>query len=286
MRRPLSEKKANGCCCRCVQKQLTPVSPQDGLTLRRVTTFTRDQVACRCHPKTVPPLIVHFWVSSQLSSAFLSTPYLAMSSDDYFHGDDDFDASALQQLDAIEAAHFSPRKTAPTRDRSTSPIPPPQLKPNISTDSSFNDISFDVDEAELEKLDTFIQDSYAGKAQPVAGPSKLSRTSSNNTRQLTLYGDVLPPTTQSNNSKAPQRSQMERTKSVQRLPFGQQAPKTKIWDQTAFAKSGARKSKQKGKGKSKAGNGHDSEEEENIEFEQFPAPFVPSELAILIRSAR
>ena len=115
-----------------------------------------------------------------------------MSSDGYFDGDDGFDEEALGQLDAIEAAHFSPAKKLP-----------------------------------------------------------------------------------STNSK------IERTKSTPRNPFGQQGPKTKKWDQTAFAKSGG----SKGKGKAKARQADDEDAEDAMEFEQFPnplpPPFVPSELQFI-----
>ena len=204
-----------------------------------------------------------------------------MSSDGYFDGEDDFDASALQQLDAIEAAHFSPRKPSP--HLATSPIIPPTTaskRPPLGNEASFGDISFDFDETNLAQLDNFIEDAIVGKAQPVAGPSKPTRTASGNMLQRTLFGDVLPPpptnkSTGSNNS----RSQMAKTKSVQNNLFGQQAPKTKSWDHTAFSKTGVRQSKQrankKGKGKACEDDAEDSEEQ--VEFEQFPAPFVNSE---------
>ena len=199
-----------------------------------------------------------------------------MSSDGFF-GDDDFDDAAFEQLDAIEAAHFSPkRQTAPIDARypPTSPISP--AKPNIGNDSSFYDIAFEIDDTELAQLDTFIADSYEGKAKPVAGPSKPARTSSNNKLQTTLFGDILPAAASSSSSKP--RQQMERTKSAPRNAFGQQAKKTKQWDQTQFAKTGIRKAKPgKGKGKSFA---DDDEEEEEVEFEQFPAPFVSSEFLL------
>lgn len=191
-----------------------------------------------------------------------------MSSDDgYFEAVDDLDESALQQLDAIEAAHFSPSKPA------IAPAPRPPLR----RDSSSYDLSFNVDEAELAKLDSFIADAYDGKSKPVAGPSNIPRTSSNNMVQTTLFGDVLPPPPSSSSNNKPI-SQLERTKSASRNLFGQQAPKTKTWDQTAFAKSGIRKPKTKGKGKGKAGYDGDEEEGEEVEFEQFPAPFVSGKL--------
>jgi ATP-dependent DNA helicase MPH1 len=141
-----------------------------------------------------------------------------MSSDGYFDGDD-FDEEALTQLDAIEAAHFSPTR----------------------------------------------------KLSPILGPSQFNRSTSCNKLQTTLFGEIVKPglsyTTANTKSTA-----VERTKSVPRNPFGQQAPKTKKWDQTAFAKSG------KGKGR------HADDDEgggDAVEFEQFPnplpPPFVPSE---------
>jgi len=200
-----------------------------------------------------------------------------MSSDGYFD-DDDFDISALKQIDAIEAAHLSPKKQAPPVPRNIPASSAAQSKGRqpLADDDSFYDLSFEADETELAKLDVFIKDAYAGKAPPVAGPSKISRTSSSNKLQTTLFGDILPPSAPSTTNSKP-KSQIERTKSSARSLFGQQAPKTKTWDQTAFAKTGIRKSlpnaKCKGKGKA------NDDDEEEVEFEQFPAPFVPSEFA-------
>jgi ATP-dependent DNA helicase MPH1 len=194
-----------------------------------------------------------------------------MSSDGYFDGNDDFDEEALGQLDAIAAAHFSPPKKL-------HPIPFPASTPPLSAQDSFYDLSLDVDENELAQLDNFIQDAYQGRAQPVAvaGPSQFSRSTSSNKLQTTLFGDVIQPVASSTSNKG---STMERTKSVPRNPFGQRVPKTKKWDQTAFAKSGP----SKGKGKGKARQADDDEDgEDPMEFEQFPnplpPPFVPSEL--------
>ena len=192
-----------------------------------------------------------------------------MSLDDYFDGDD-FDEEALGQLDAIEAAHFSPTKRH-------SPSPLPASKPPLSTQDSFYDLSLDVDENELAQLDNFIQDAYKGRAQPVAvaGPSQFSRSASGNKLQTTLFGDTIQPVASSTSNKG---SPTGKVKSVPRNPFGQQGPKTKKWDQTAFAKSGG----SKGKGKGKARQADDDEDDEDaMEFEQFPnplpPPFVPSE---------
>jgi ATP-dependent DNA helicase MPH1 len=202
-----------------------------------------------------------------------------MSSDGYFGEDDEFDAAALAQLNAIEAAHFSPTKQGASISRhpATSPVVPskPASSRTLAQDMSFDDLSFDFDETDLGHLDTFIADSYQGKAKPVAGPSKMSRTSSSNTVQTTLFGEVLQPVASSSKPK----QQLERTKSAPRNPFGQQAQKTKQWDQTQFAKTGIRKAKPaKGKGRM----GDEEEEEEQVVFEQFPAPFVSSESSICL----
>lgn len=200
-----------------------------------------------------------------------------MSSDGYFDEDNELDAAALAQLNAIEAAHFSPTKQGATtisRRPATSPVVPskPASSKTLKQDMSFDDLSFDFDETDLGQLDTFIADSYQGKAKPVAGPSKMSRTSSSNKVQTTLFGEVLQPVASTSSGKPKQ--QLERTKSAPRNPFGQQARKTKQWDQTQFAKTGIRKAKPaKGKGRM----GEEEEEEEVVEFEQFPAPFVSSE---------
>ena len=191
-----------------------------------------------------------------------------MSSEGYFDGDNDFDEEALGQLDAIEAAHFSPVKRLP-------PTPPFPGIP-LSTQGSFYDLSLDVNEDELAQLDNFIEESYQGRAKPVAvaGPSQLNRSTSCNKLQTTLFGDVIQPVASSSTSNV--KSTVERTKSVPRNLFGQQAPKTKKWDQTAFAKSGG----SKGKGKARQAN-DDEGGQDTVEFEQFPnplpPPFVPSE---------
>ncbi|KAF8078356.1 hypothetical protein FPV67DRAFT_1465011 [Lyophyllum atratum] len=182
-----------------------------------------------------------------------------MSSDGYFDGDD-LDDAAFEELDAIEAA-FLP----PPRPQAADPRPPPREQAPLAKEDSFYGLSFDIDEADLQKLDNFVQDAYDGNAQPVAGPSK----SKSATHQTTLFGDVLPPSSSSSST----RSQMQRTKSAPRNPFGQQAPKTKVWDQTAFAKTGLKSGKSKGKGK--ATYADDEPDEEDVEFEQFPAPFLP-----------
>lgn len=185
-----------------------------------------------------------------------------MSSDGYFEGHD-FDDAAFEQLDAIEAALLTPAHTQPT-----SVQPPQTTAVTLAKEASFYDLTFDIEDNDLEKLDNFIEDAYQGKARPVAGPS---RTMSRETLQTNLHGDILSSTP----STKP-KSQSQRPKSTPRNPFGQQASKTKQWDQTAFAKSGLKSGRPKGKAKTKASLDNDEGGEEEVEFEQFPAPFVSS----------
>lgn len=192
--------------------------------------------------------------------------YSVMSSSDYGF-DDELDSHILNQLDSIEAAHRAPPRY-PVK-------PPPSVKKAptepLDEEDSFFDLSLDIDEEELQRLDTFIDAAYKGHAPPVAGPSNLAKSSSKNTVQTTLFGNIAQPTASSSKQSPSKRAPLSRTKSSPRNPFGQQAPQTRHWDHTAFAKSGWKKSKSaKGKGR----NDSDGGDEEHVEFEQFPAPFV------------
>ena len=190
-----------------------------------------------------------------------------MSSDGYFDDLSDFDDSALAQIDQIEAAHFSPSKQS-KQSTSEPTKPPAQLVADDSFDSG--DL-FQFDEAELAKLDDFVEQAYRGETEPTAGPSKFSRIPSGNMLQTTLTGEVIMPST---SASAKPRSQIQRAPSNSKSIFGNPARKTKKWDQTAFAKSGAKHSKNRDKGKGKSNADQGDEEEEAVEFEQFPAPFV------------
>ncbi|KAG6334918.1 hypothetical protein ID866_4160 [Astraeus odoratus] len=188
-----------------------------------------------------------------------------MNSDDYF--DDELDSGILSQLDIIEATHRPHVTSHPKQAPARQPVPTQKLR-TLEADDSF-DLTLDLDEADLERLDSFIKDAYQGKAKPVAGPSNPPRASApKSSIQTTLFGGVLQSTPSSSNHGSASRSP---AKSNPRHPFGQQAPKTKQWDHTAFAKSGWKKPRSS-KGKGKAENG--DQEEEDVEFEQFPAPFV------------
>lgn len=185
-----------------------------------------------------------------------------MSSDGYFDGDDEFDAAAFAQMDAIEAAYVASNPSrAPSI--STNTVAPTVIKPKTPTkEASFYDLTLDLDEEEMGKLDAFIAESYASMEKPKSRIGSM--------RQTTLCGDILPSTPQSS-KPGPSRG-IARTASSPRNIFGSKQKKTKVWDQTAFAKTGQKK---KGKGR----RFDESEEDEPVEFEQFPAPFVsPGEL--------
>ncbi|KAF5377463.1 hypothetical protein D9615_005173 [Tricholomella constricta] len=194
-----------------------------------------------------------------------------MSSDGYFDGDD-LDDTIFEELDAIEAAALQ----STTRPQAQKPTTTHTPLPLVRDEDSFYDLTLDIDESELQKLDDFVKDAYDGKARPVAGPGRTKSA----THQTTLFGDVLPSSLPTLST----RSQLQRTKSASRNPFGQQAPKTKVWDQTAFAKTGLKSGKAKGKAKAL----YDDEElqEEEVEFEQFPAPFVPGMFSITLHPDR
>lgn len=194
-----------------------------------------------------------------------------MNSDDYF--DDDLDSGVLDQLDIIEAAH-RPQSKRPSPQR---PKPPKQPRA-LEADDSFVDLTLDLNESELQRIDAFVNDAYQGKAKlgPRPGNVPSRPFPSQASLQTTLFGDILPPTPSTSKTTQAARSP------VKRNPFGQQAPKTKQWDHTAFAKSGWKKPKSS---KEKGNADHEVDgEEEAVEFEQFPAPFIPGASFLVLTS--
>ncbi|OCB88592.1 P-loop containing nucleoside triphosphate hydrolase protein [Sanghuangporus baumii] len=209
-------------------------------------------------------------------------------SDSFYEGDDDefADSAFLKELDVIEAAASQRPSTQPSKPSVfIAPSPPaseslpqqaarPRFKPAIrKKEASSDDFDepFDIDAEELNRLDAFIADSYVGKAQPVAGPSR--------TRQTTLDGKILSPPL----AAEPQvKRSFARTKSS-----GPIEPIAKTWDRTTFSETGFRSTKKKGakakdkdkdKGKGKnVTRDEDFDEDfgdEEMEFEQFPSPHV------------
>lgn len=196
-------------------------------------------------------------------------PALKKQPSNYFDDTFEIDAEELDKLDAFVADAYATSRapTAPTAPPKAKPNPPPAIRKQSS--SSDFDEPFDVDVDELERLDAFIVDSYAGKAQPVAGPSR--------TRQTTLDGRVLEP---SASEKMQSKRPFERTKSASR------EQKSKTWDRTTFSETGFRSTKKpdsRGKGKEKEKNDqrnddYDEEDDDaDLGFEQFPSPMTSGE---------
>ncbi|KAH9937493.1 uncharacterized protein B0H18DRAFT_1081663 [Fomitopsis serialis] len=197
-----------------------------------------------------------------------------MSSDDgYF--DDELDSAFLNEVDAIEAAHASvPNPTKPAAHSRSSRRSPSPTHSVIEIEDSDPFDAFDYDIAVLQDIQEGRARQHHG--QPMAGPSRadMQRTSSKGTVQTTLFGGVVQEVT-SSKPKSSTRAPMQRTHSAQATLAER---KTRRWDHTAFAKSGWRQSaeeKARKKGKGKASFDGMEEEEEPVEFEQFPAPFVP-----------
>jgi ATP-dependent DNA helicase MPH1 len=175
-----------------------------------------------------------------------------MSDDDFFDDDMELDEDALKQLDDIEKKAFSPPKKVSPADE--------------VIDLSFDDFTFDVDEEELQKLDKIIENKiqYQMRSHNGAGPSRSGGI------QTTLDGGVYAPSTSTLKPRAP----IQRNRSSSNQVFGKKPQKVKQWDHTEFAKSGLKR-RQKQKDKEKAAHAGDDEfDEMDIEFEQFPAPFI------------
>ncbi|KAJ7597268.1 hypothetical protein C8J56DRAFT_919639 [Mycena floridula] len=164
-----------------------------------------------------------------------------MSSDGYF-SDIVFDEDELRELEAVEVAHVTGTASAPKEN---------------SCDDSFDNVAFDIGDDELAMLDEL--------AQPFIQPvPQRATTSTMGTVQTTLFGDVLP------NQASTSRQKPAAPKPAAPNPFGKQAPKTKKWDHTEYAKSGFKRNK--GKGKAKARDEDEEQFDEDMEFEQYPAP--------------
>jgi ATP-dependent DNA helicase MPH1 len=172
--------------------------------------------------------------------------------DEYF---DTIDDGVLAQVDALEAIGElgrSPNKPPAASTKKSS------KSASISTpgdsDSALFDLTLDVNE--MEKL----EEAAARRLNAQPGPSRQGAS-----RQIDLHGRPLPP-------QSPE-------KQVQHRPvFGQKMRKTKVWDQTAFAKTGWRSTKpvksKKGKGKAVADDEGD-DDEECVDLHDVPAPFMP-----------
>ncbi|KZO99736.1 hypothetical protein CALVIDRAFT_358266 [Calocera viscosa TUFC12733] len=234
---------------------------------------------------------------------------------DDFDQFDDFDDSFLQQVDAIEQAEAKPRAaTLPNSKRTSFSLfaapttwtrPPTNAARSVSgpsthtpstdtnavrfparTDASASastrpaakppssdpyDLSFDLDPAAVASL-TQIENTF-----------QRTGSTSSAKYQTTLYGTL---------ARTPPRAAAEGGRSAVSAgpaggamaparvgPFGRANQRTKQWDRTQFAATGIRN---KGRTKRKKGRPREEEDEsgedleEDVEFEQFPVPFVPS----------
>lgn len=194
-----------------------------------------------------------------------------MSSPSHYWDDEELNSAVLNELAAIEAGQVASTSKPTVRK------PSPNLRPTPLTGANSDDLfdlTFDLDVQELEMLDAAIENDYKQKAVSTSkSPSSGALTSRPlSGRQVTLFGDVISPRTSP--SKKPQTScgSVQQRKSPTR-PVNR---KKKKWDHTAFAKTGRRRRAGKGKGKENQDEGSEGDEEEAVEFEQFPAPLVPS----------
>ena len=190
-----------------------------------------------------------------------------MNSDDWF---EDLDDAALKEIDAIEAAALSKTSTPPKTSivtHSDSLVSDDCGRRNINSlpghDCSF-DLSFDIDENELQKLDRHVNSVLEGHTR-----LPFSRSNSiNNTRQTTLDGGFVTSPKKSQGA----RSRIQRAKSSSNNVFGEMAPKAKKWDHTEFAKTGIKPVK-RSKSRKKEVDPDGWGEEDEV-FDQLPAPYI------------
>jgi ATP-dependent DNA helicase MPH1 len=197
-----------------------------------------------------------------------------MSSPSSYWDDDELNSAVLNELAAIEASQVASTSKPNVRKSPPSTVPPPLT---VADSDDLFDLTFDVGAQDLQQLDAAIEKDYKRQTSSIS-KSPLSRTVARSLsgRQTTLLGDVLSP--ESSPSKKPPSSrrgaQQRRspTRPINRTP--------KKWDHTAFAKTGRRRNVGKGKGKENLDE--EEGEEDTVEFEQFPAPFIPGELVVQV----
>ena len=194
-----------------------------------------------------------------------------MSSPSHYWDDDELNSAVLNELADFEASQVA-STSKPTIGKSSANFAPPPLTAADSDD--LFDLSFDVGVQDLQRLDDAIERDYTRQAgtaskSPSAG-AFIARSLSG--RQVTLFGDVLSP----NSSPSKKASSSCRSGQQRKSPTRQVNRKTKKWDHTAFAKTGRRP--KAGMGKGKENLDEERREEDVVEFEQFPAPFVPGKL--------
>lgn len=193
-----------------------------------------------------------------------------MSSPSVYWDDEELNSAVLSELAAIEASQVVSTAKPFVRKPPSNRVSPSHT---VADSDDLFDAAFDVGVQDLQRLDAAIERDYRRRAgsAPKSPSSGAFPTRSVSGRQTTLFGDVISPKVSPNKSPSSRRAAQQRkspTRPVNR--------KSKKWDHTAFAKTGQRRKVGKGKGKENLDDERD--EEELIEFEQFPAPFVPGKL--------
>src|SRR6266702_2175595 len=195
-----------------------------------------------------------------------------MSSPNSYWGDEELNSAVLNELAVIEATQVASTSRPVVRRSPSKTVPP--LFTNPDSDDLF-DLTFNVDVQDLQELDAAIEKDYRRK-----GAAPTSKSPSSNTfgrslsgRQTTLFGDVISP-----RSSSPKKPPSSRRGAQQKSPRHSTTDrKVKKWDHTAFAKTGVKWKAGKRKARD-LDEEVEGDEEDAVEFEQFPAPFVPGEL--------
>lgn len=190
--------------------------------------------------------------------------------DEYF---DTLDEKALEELREFEAirASASPSKpnATPVASTSNAVTSTSRVAATPSDDSDLFEFSLDnnelarIEEAAIQKQ-TILPAAFTTKFKAPVGTISSAR-------QTNLNGGLVLE------QSPPRKHQPHPT-------FGQKSNKTKVWDHTAFSKTGwkstkpAKKGKIKGKARAKA-KAEDSDAEENeeeyVDLEGLPTPFMP-----------
>ncbi|CAG8645682.1 10842_t:CDS:2, partial [Acaulospora colombiana] len=175
--------------------------------------------------------------------------------DEYF---DSLDDEVLAEVNALEATHNERQQSATNRTESTKDAPKALILSDTESELEFEEVSMNVED--MKRLEE-----AASKRIKQIGSSKWIAPAHNmaTSRQTNLFGEVL--------DNQPQSQQTQH-----RPAFGQKLRKTKVWDKTAFAKTGWRSTKPP-KGRKGKGKAVDEEmgEEEYVDLEGLPEPFMP-----------
>ncbi|KAH9057001.1 hypothetical protein EDB87DRAFT_1833399 [Lactarius vividus] len=186
-----------------------------------------------------------------------------MSSPNSYWGDEELNSAVLNELAVIEATQIASTSRPVVRS-------PPKTVPPLTTLDSDDlfDFTFDVGVQDLQELDAAIENDYRRKAAPASkSPSSNTFGRSLSGRQTTLFGGIVPP-----RSHSPKKPSSSRRGAQQKSPNHSTDRRVKKWDHTAFAKTGTKRKTGKRNARELDEEG---EEDDAVEFEQFPAPFVP-----------